>query len=52
MIDSVQKLGGTARNITVYPQIADLPYSAQEAMYLHLVYNRKRIQMTGKGDFT
>lgn len=32
MIDSVQKLGGTARNITVYPQIADLPYSAQEAI--------------------
>ena len=23
MIDSVQKLGGTARNITVYPQIAE-----------------------------
>ena len=28
------------------------PLRAQDAMYLHLVYNRKRIQMTGKGDFT
>ena len=26
------------------------PLRAQDAMYLHLVYNRKRIQMIKKGD--
>lgn len=45
MIDSVQKLGGTARNITVYPQIADLPYSAQEAINIL----RGNIQLSGNG---
>ena len=34
------------------PIAAHDPLRAQDAMYLHLVYNRKRIQMTGKGDFT
>ena len=45
MIDSVQKLGGTARNITVYPQIADLPYAAQEAINIL----RGNIQLSGNG---
>lgn len=43
--------------IEIHREIADAiaahdPLRAQDAMYLHLVYNRKRIQMTGKGDFT
>ena len=43
--------------IETHHEIADAvaahdPLRAQDAMYLHLVYNRKRIQMTGKGDFT
>lgn len=45
MIDSVQKLGGSARNITVYPQIADLPYAAQEAINIL----RGNIQLSGNG---
>ena len=41
--------------IEIHREIADAivahdPLRAQDAMYLHLVYNRKRIQMTGKGD--
>ena len=32
--------------------VPDPGKKVQDAMYLHLVYNRKRIQMTGKGDFT
>ena len=44
-------------NFEIHREIADAiaahdPIRAQDAMYLHLVYNRKRIQMTGKGDFT
>lgn len=38
--------------LTTSSGMVDDPLSAQDAMYLHLVYNRKRIQMTGKGDFT
>ena len=43
--------------IEIHREIADAiaahdPLRAQDAMYLHLVYNRKRIQMIGKGDFT
>lgn len=38
--------------LTTSPGMVDDPLRAQDAMYLHLVYNRKRIQMTGKGDFT
>lgn len=43
--------------IEIHREIADAiaahePLRAQDAMYLYLVYNRKRIQMTGKGDFT
>ena len=39
--------------IEIHREIADAiaahdPLRAQDAMYLHLVYNRKRIQMTGK----
>ena len=39
--------------IEIHREIADAiaahdPIRAQDAMYLHLVYNRKRIQMTGK----
>ena len=41
--------------IETHREIADAiaahePLRAQDAMYLHLVYNRKRIQMIKKGD--
>ena len=41
--------------IEIHREIADAiaahdPLRAQDAMYLHLVYNRKRIQMIKKGD--
>ena len=43
---------GSGTYISSSPGMVDDPLRAQDAMYLHLVYNRKRIQMTGKGDFT
>ena len=55
----VESTRGTLLEETIesHREIADAiaahdPLRAQDAMYLHLVYNRKRIQMTGKGDFT
>ena len=53
----VETTGGALPEETIetHREIADAiaahePLRAQDAMYLHLVYNRKRIQMIKKGD--
>ena len=53
----VETTGGVLQEETIetHREIADAiaahePLRAQDAMYLHLVYNRKRIQMIKKGD--
>lgn len=53
----VETTGGALQEETIetHREIADAiaahePLRAQDAMYLHLVYNRKRIQMIKKGD--
>ena len=53
----VESTGNTLHKETIetHREIADAiaahdPLRAQDAMYLHLVYNRKRIQMIKKGD--
>ena len=49
----VETTGGALQEETIetHREIADHePLRAQDAMYLHLVYNRKRIQMIKKGD--
>ena len=53
----VETTGGALQEETIETnrEIADAiaahePLRAQDAMYLHLVYNRKRIQMIKKGE--
>jgi len=53
--DFLHVIARVEETIETHREIADAiaahePLRAQDAMYLHLVYNRKRIQMIKKGD--